>query len=139
MRRCDAACIPLLAKLLACCMCASGAASTLPRKVAAHRSTQATQAQHQLPRDIAQWTYGLNLEQLRQNHKEQPRRFWDRAALQRALIVDNARQLLPFLQRMDAGLPVTVVAIGDSVIHVRLVPVSSSAAGLKLYKTSHHP
>ncbi len=43
-------------------------------------------------------------------------RLWDRPFLGRAASVTHYEQLLPFFARLDAGLPITVVGLGSSIV-----------------------
>jgi hypothetical protein len=66
-----------------------------------------------IPFDIRQWVYRDCKDCSYEDSNK--RRFWDRAALQRAAGVANYEQMRPFLDKLNAGQPVTVVAFGDSI------------------------
>ena len=68
-----------------------------------------------IPADVNRWIYKdvSNPESKHEGAVE--RRFWDRAALKRAIGAINYEQMRPFLQKLNRGEAVTVVAFGDSI------------------------
>jgi hypothetical protein len=67
-----------------------------------------------IPFDIRQWAYKDCNNNCKPGDAES-RRFWDRATLQRGIAVANYEQMRPFLDKLNAGQPVTVVMFGDSI------------------------
>jgi hypothetical protein len=68
-----------------------------------------------IPADLNKWVYTDASNPESKHEAAVERRFWDRAALKRAIGAVNYEQLRPFLAKLNRGQPVTVVAFGDSI------------------------
>ena len=83
----------------------------------AHPSRQLSVEQQQGPRvpaDLNAWGYTDGPGGTPQDARA--RRFWDRATLRRTAGAVNYEQMRPFLQKLNRGEAVTVVAFGDSIV-----------------------
>ena len=65
-----------------------------------------------MPRDLSQLTYPDTPSVEDSNSVA---RIWNKADLDRASSVLNYEQMLPVIRRLEAGLPITVLAFGDSI------------------------
>jgi hypothetical protein len=91
----------------------SGAVAETARPAAADAAAAAAPTPPRLPRDPLRWRYA------RGGEVEPPAdasRFWDRQLLSHAVAAANYEQLRPLLRKLNAGRPITVAAIGSSVV-----------------------
>ncbi|GAX75874.1 hypothetical protein CEUSTIGMA_g3317.t1 [Chlamydomonas eustigma] len=78
-----------------------------------------------LPSDIESWNYSGMYEPEKERSSEGylkvfghqfQRRWWDHADLRSAFVTSDFKQMRPFLAKLHAGRPVSVVAYGDSIV-----------------------
>jgi hypothetical protein len=70
-------------------------------------STRVGAVVSKIPEDISAWHYGDAMV---------GERFWDLSALQRASAIINYDQMRPVFSKLQSGKPITVSALGDSIV-----------------------
>ncbi len=79
----------------------------LALRLMAAEVTSAESIRGKLPQDLSTWVHTEVQKDLK--------RIWTTADLAKGVSIGNYGQMRPFLQRLEDGLPVTVVAFGDSI------------------------
>ena len=77
---------------------------------AAEEASAAVAAEPKLPRDPLQWRYARGGEI---EPPEDDARFWDRQLLSHSIGAANYEQMRPVLDKLNAGRPITVAAVGS--------------------------